>query len=93
MSRYFDLVDGLIGECGGTIDKHIGDAVMGVFGAPVAYGNDTLRALRAAGENPAAGIKVLGVSALAGGFGKLLAASGLRFIPDSSLASGFIGKG
>ncbi len=48
LSRYFELVDALIGECGGTIDKHIGDAVMGVFGAPVAYGNDTLRALRAA---------------------------------------------
>jgi len=45
-----------------------------------------------AGENPAAGIKVLGISALAGGVGKLLAASGLRFIPDSALASGFIGK-
>ena len=48
LSRYFELVDGLIGECGGTIDKHIGDAVMGVFGAPVAHGNDSLRALRAA---------------------------------------------
>src|SRR4051812_13722534 len=45
-----------------------------------------------AGENPAAGIKVLGVSALAGGVGKLIAASGLRVIPDSALASGFIGK-
>ena len=48
LTRYFELVDGLVGQCGGTIDKHIGDAVMGVFGAPVAYGNDTLRALRAA---------------------------------------------
>ncbi len=48
LSRYFELVDGLIGQCGGAIDKHIGDAVMGVFGAPVAYGNDTQRALRAA---------------------------------------------
>ena len=48
LSRYFELVDGLVAQCGGTIDKHIGDAVMGVFGAPVAYGNDTLRALRAA---------------------------------------------
>ena len=27
-----------------------------------------------------------------GGIGKLIAASGLRFIPDSALASGFIGK-
>src|SRR4030095_9351312 len=48
LSRYFELVDGLIGQWRGRIDKHIGDAVMGVFGAPVAYGNDTLRAMRAA---------------------------------------------
>src|SRR5262245_16771831 len=45
-----------------------------------------------AGENPAAGVKVLSVSALAGGVTKLAAASGLRLIPDSSLATGFIGK-
>src|SRR3954469_4624110 len=45
-----------------------------------------------AGENPSGGIKILGVSALAGGIGKIIAASGLRFIPDSALASGFIGK-
>ncbi|HET9865307.1 MAG TPA: oligopeptide transporter, OPT family, partial [Steroidobacteraceae bacterium] len=45
-----------------------------------------------AGENPAQGVKVLGISALAGGVGKLIAASGLRFIPDSALASGFIGR-
>jgi putative OPT family oligopeptide transporter len=45
-----------------------------------------------AGENPAEGIKVLGVSALAGGIGKLIAASGFRVIPDSALASGWLGK-
>jgi putative OPT family oligopeptide transporter len=45
-----------------------------------------------AGENPSQGVKVLGISALAGGLGKLIAASGLRLIPDSALASGFIGK-
>ena len=45
-----------------------------------------------AGENPKEGVRVLGVSALAGGVGKLIAASGLRFIPDSALASGFVGK-
>src|ERR1700754_3313537 len=39
------------------------------------------------GENPGAGVRILGISALVGGFGKLLAASGLRFIPDSSLAT------
>src|SRR5262245_59252063 len=45
-----------------------------------------------AGENPAEGIKVLGLSAIVGGIGKLIAASGLRVIPDSALASGFLGK-
>src|SRR5262252_5135183 len=45
-----------------------------------------------AGENPAEGIKVLGLASLGGAIGKLVTASGLRLIPDSSLASGFIGK-
>jgi putative OPT family oligopeptide transporter len=45
-----------------------------------------------AGENPSQGVKILGVSALAGGIAKLLAASGMRFIPDNAVATGFIGK-
>jgi putative OPT family oligopeptide transporter len=45
-----------------------------------------------AGANPKEGVKVLGISALVGGLGKLIAASGLRLIPDSALASGFVGK-
>src|SRR5688572_11369159 len=45
-----------------------------------------------AGENPSQGVKILGISAIVGGIGKVIAASGLRFIPDSALASGFIGK-
>lgn len=50
LGRYFDLVDGAIARAGGAVDKHIGDATMAVFGAPVAHGNDIERAVRAAGE-------------------------------------------
>ena len=38
----------MIERFGGTVDKHIGDCVMAVFGAPVAHGNDPERAVRAA---------------------------------------------
>lgn len=45
-----------------------------------------------AGENPAQGIKVLAGAATLGGVAKLLAASGLRLIPDSAAAAGYVGK-
>jgi class 3 adenylate cyclase/tetratricopeptide (TPR) repeat protein len=48
LKRFFEVVDGLVVSFGGTIDKHIGDNVMALFGAPVARGNDTERAVRAA---------------------------------------------
>jgi len=44
------------------------------------------------GENPAAGVKILGLSALGGGFAKLAAASGLRLFPDTASVSGWIGQ-
>jgi class 3 adenylate cyclase/tetratricopeptide (TPR) repeat protein len=52
--RFFERVDGVIEGYGGTIDKHIGDCVMAVFGAPLAHGNDHERAVRAALEIRAA---------------------------------------
>ena len=48
LARFFEAVDGVIERYGGTIDKHIGDNVMAVFGAPVAHGNDPERVVRAA---------------------------------------------
>jgi class 3 adenylate cyclase len=45
---YFQRLRTEIEACGGTVEKFIGDAVMGVFGAPVAHGDDTERAVRAA---------------------------------------------
>jgi class 3 adenylate cyclase/tetratricopeptide (TPR) repeat protein len=48
LGRYFELLDGAVVRAGGTIDKHIGDAVMAMFGAPLAHGDDPKRALQAA---------------------------------------------
>jgi class 3 adenylate cyclase len=48
LERFFDRVDGIVDQFGGSVDKHIGDCVMAVFGAPTAHGNDAERAARAA---------------------------------------------
>jgi class 3 adenylate cyclase/tetratricopeptide (TPR) repeat protein len=48
LRRFFELVDSIVLSFGGAIDKHIGDSVMALFGAPVAHGNDPERAVRAA---------------------------------------------
>src|SRR5207245_4329121 len=50
LSRYFDTCRRLIGLYGGTVEKFIGDAVMAVWGAPVATEDDAERAVRAALE-------------------------------------------
>jgi len=48
LGYFFDSSDAIIREHGGTIDKHLGDCVMAIFGAPVARGNDPLHAVQAA---------------------------------------------
>ena len=48
LERFFERVDGIVDQFGGSVDKHIGDCVMAVFGAPIAHGNDAERAARAA---------------------------------------------
>src|SRR3954452_19840203 len=68
LSRYFDTCRRLIELYGGTVEKFIGDAVMAVWGAPVATEDDAERAVRAALDLVAA------VSAL----GDEVGAEGLR---------------
>jgi adenylate cyclase len=47
-SYYFSPLDSIIFEYNGTLDKHIGDSIMGIFGAPISYGDDALRAVKCA---------------------------------------------
>lgn len=46
--NYFTPLDELVHRYGGTLDKHIGDGIMAVFGAPISTGEDTLNAVKCA---------------------------------------------
>lgn len=48
LAGFFAIADEIILQFGGRIDKHMGDNVMALFGAPVAHGDDPQRAARAA---------------------------------------------
>ena len=50
LERYYAMADEIVERFGGSIDKHIGDSVMALFGAPVAHDDDAVRAVRAAAE-------------------------------------------
>ena len=47
LSQYFEQCRTVIGRYGGTVEKFIGDAVMAVWGVPVAREDDAERAVRA----------------------------------------------
>ena len=47
LKRYFEEMSGALELHGGTVEKFIGDAIMAVFGMPVAHEDDALRAARA----------------------------------------------
>jgi len=48
LEPFFDAARTALEQHGGTVEKYIGDAVMAVFGAPVAHGDDPDRAIAAA---------------------------------------------
>lgn len=50
MARYYDVMRGAVERHGGSVEKFLGDAVLGVFGIPVLHEDDALRAVRAAAE-------------------------------------------
>jgi class 3 adenylate cyclase/tetratricopeptide (TPR) repeat protein len=59
LSRYFEDARRVIARFGGTVEKFIGDAVMAVWGAPVANEDDAERAVRA-GLDLVAAVAALG---------------------------------
>jgi class 3 adenylate cyclase len=48
LSRYFDGARQVVQRYGGTVEKFIGDAVMAVWGTPIAQEDDAERGVRAA---------------------------------------------
>ena len=60
LSRYFETARRVIDRYGGTVEKFIGDAVMAVWGTPVAREDDAERAVRA-------GLELVEVVAALGG--------------------------
>ena len=59
LSRYFEDARRVIERFGGTVEKFIGDAVMAVWGAPIANEDDAERAVRA-GLDLVAAVMALG---------------------------------
>ncbi len=50
LNRYLDRMSSIVEKHGGVIDKYIGDAIMALFGAPVAAPDSAARAIAAARE-------------------------------------------
>lgn len=50
LREYFNTMVPIVLKHGGTLDKYVGDAIMGLFGAPLPQGDHAIRALRAALE-------------------------------------------
>ena len=48
LARYFDTASMIVARYGGTLEKFIGDAVVAVWGTPIALEDDAERAVRAA---------------------------------------------
>jgi class 3 adenylate cyclase/predicted ATPase len=88
LSRYFGVARTVIGRYGGVVEKFIGDAVMAVWGTPVAAEGDAERAVRAALDLVAA-VGELGAEAGAPG----LAARAGVVTGEVAVTLGAVGEG
>lgn len=48
LNEYFEVMVDVLFKHGGTLDKYVGDEIIGLFGAPVAIPDSSLRAVRCA---------------------------------------------
>lgn len=88
LSRYFDASRQIVGRYGGMVEKFIGDAVMAVWGTPIAHEDDPERAVRAALE----------LTAVVRGLGEEVGAADLRaragvLTGEAAVAIGAEGQG
>lgn len=85
MRGYYDEMRAILERHGGTVEKFVGDAVMAVFGVPIAHEDDGLRAVRAAWEMRSA-VPALGLAARIGvNTGEVVAGEGDTLITGDAV--------
>jgi class 3 adenylate cyclase/tetratricopeptide (TPR) repeat protein len=85
MRGYYDQMRAILERHGGTVEKFVGDAVMAVFGVPVAHEDDALRAVRAAWEMREA-VPQLGLAARIGvNTGEVVAGEGETLVTGDAV--------
>jgi class 3 adenylate cyclase len=83
--RCFEPLTGIVEAHGGSVESFIGDAVMVVFGVPMAHEDDALRACRAAVELREA-LPELGISVRVGvNSGEVLTGTGERLVTGDAV--------
>ncbi len=90
LARYFDLARERIERYGGSVEKFIGDAVMAVFGTPVAHEDDAERAVRAALDLVDA---VGSMPAVSGGLSETLVARAAVMTGEAAVDPTAVGQG
>ena len=88
LARYFEVCRTIIARYGGVVEKFIGDAVMAMWGAPVAHEDDADRTVRAAVELVAA-VAAVGEQV---GLPKLAARAGV-VSGEAAITVGAVGQG
>src|SRR3954469_10972942 len=87
MRGYYEQMRTILERHGGTVEKFVGDAVMAVFGVPVAHEDDALRAVRAAWEMRAA-VPALGLAARIGvNTGEIVAGEGDTLVTGDAVTA------